>query len=224
MVFANKNHRRISLMLLASMLTVGTLSGCNLFMLGAYLIGGPPSIEPAFDGETGMSMTEKDIKVAVVCTAPPDVQLQFSNIDSDLAKYVAMRMHLKKIQVINPDRVNDWLDRNPDWDTPEELGAKFEVDYVVYVELKDFSLYEKNSAELFRGRSDVMVSVWKMEEDEGEQIFSRDVESVYPRAVARSSYETKYSTFKREYLEVLSDDIGKNFYETYHGDDMINAN
>jgi hypothetical protein len=94
---------------------------------------------------------------------------------------------------------------------------------VVHIEVNHFSLYEKNSSDLFRGRSDVLVNVWQMDGETGEQIFSRDVESLFPRAVPRSTYDTKYTTFKREYMELLSDDIGKLFYEWYNGEDIHNA-
>lgn len=204
-------------------LIAAMFSGCNYLLFAGYLIGGPPSITPDFDAETGLSMTEKDIVVAVVCTAPKEVLLNFTRIDYTLSQYVANRMFQKEIQVINPDRIRAWLDKNADWDTPDQIGAAFGVDYVVYIELNDFNLYEKGSQVLHRGRSDVLVSVWEMEGEEGEQIFTRNIESIYPRAVPRSTYETKFSTFKRQYLEVLSEDIGILFYEHYHGEDMINA-
>lgn len=204
-------------------LIAGALTGCNYLLFAGYLIGGPPSIEPAFDSETGLSMTDKDVTVAVVCYAPKHVKWDFANIDYDLAKKVAYRMFLKKIVVINPDRVRDWMDRNPEWDSPDEIGAAFNATYVVHIEINDFSLYEKNSSELFRGRSDVQVSVWQMDGEYGEQIFTREVESLFPRAMPRSTYDTKYTTFKREYMELLSDDIGKLFYEYYNGDDIIHA-
>lgn len=200
------------------------LSGCNYLLLGMYLIGGPPSVEPLFDTETGLSMTDKDVTVAVVCVSPPDVRFAHSKVDHELGQFVASRMHLKGIQVINPDRIRDWLDKHPDWDTPDEIGAAFGVTYVVYIELNDFQLYEKHSERLFRGRSEVQVSVWQMEGETGEQIYSYDLESLFPRQIARSTFDTKYTTFKREYMEVLSEDIGQLFYEHYHGDDIPNAN
>ena len=45
-------------------------SGCNYFILLGYLIGGPPSIQPDFDKLTKESLTDKGVKVAVVCFAP----------------------------------------------------------------------------------------------------------------------------------------------------------
>jgi hypothetical protein len=209
--------------LLLVVLMAGGLTGCNYLLFAGYLIGGPPSIEPDFDAETGLSMTDKDVTVAVVCYAPKDVKWDNANIDHDLAKKVAYRMFEKKIKVINPDRIRDWIDRNPDWDSPDEIGAAFGATYVVHIEVNKFSLYEKNSSELFRGRSDVLINVWQMDGETGEQIFTRDIESLYPRAVPRSTYDTKFTTFRREYMELLSDDIGKMFYEYYAGEDFGNA-
>ncbi len=205
-------------------LMAGALTGCNYLLFAGYLIGGPPSIAPVFDTETGLCMTDKDVTVAVVCYAPKEVKWDFANIDYDVAKYVSNRMFLKKIKVINPDRIRDWLDKHPNWDSPDEIGAAFGASYVVHIEVNDFSLYEKNSSDLFRGRSDVLVTVWQMDGETGDQIFTKDLESVYPRAVPRSTYDTKYTTFKREYYEVLSEDIGQLFYSHYTGDDIINAN
>lgn len=221
--FLRRRVRPAGWQLLLIALMAGTLTGCNYLLFAGYLIGGPPSIEPEFDSETGLSMTAKDVTVAIICYAPKDVKWDFADIDHDLAKKVAYRMFQKGITVIDPDRVRAWLDQNPNWDSPDQIGAAFGATYVVHIEVNDFSLYEKNSSDLFRGRSDVLVNVWQMDGEFGEQIFSRDVESIYPRAVPRSTYDTKYTTFKREYTDLLSHDIGKLFYETYNGEDIHNA-
>ncbi len=204
-------------------LMAGVLTGCKYLLFVGYLVGGPPSVEPKFDQETGLSMTDKDITVAVVCYAPKKVKWDHANVDHDLAKYVANRMYGKKIVVINPDRVRAWLDEHPNWDSPEEIGAYFHVDYVVHIEVNKMSLYEKNSSQLYRGRSEVLVNVWQMDGEEGEQIFTRDIESEYPRAMPRSAYDTTYPNFKRDYMAVLSEDIGQLFYEHYNGEDIHNA-
>jgi hypothetical protein len=202
----------------------GAMTGCNYLLFAGLLLGGPPSVEPAFDRETGFSLTDKDATVAVVCYAPRNVKWDYANIDHELSKKVAYRMFQNKIKVINPDRVRDWLDKNPDWDSAEEIGAAFGVTYVVHIEINDYTLYETNSSELYRGRSDILLNVWQMDGETGEQIFTYNLESVYPRAVPRSTNDTKYSTFKREYVDVLSNDIGKLFYSYYNGDDILNVN
>ncbi|HUG94235.1 MAG TPA: hypothetical protein VML55_25625 [Planctomycetaceae bacterium] len=210
--------------LMALLVASLAVSGCNYLIFAAYMVGGPPSIEPDFDVETGLSMTAKDVTVAVVCYAPTEIRYDFSRIDKDLARYVSARLYQKKIKVVSPDHINAWVDRNPRWETPAEIGEATGATYVVYLEVSKYSLYEKNSDKLYRGRSEVLVSVWKMESDgQGEQIYTRDVTTVYPLAVPRSSYDTKYTTFKREFLERLSEEIGRLFYEHYNGDDFPDA-
>lgn len=210
--------------LLLVLLMAGAMTGCNYLLFAGYLLGGPPSVEPEFERQTGLSLTDKDATVAVVCYAPKHVKWDYVNIDHELAKKIAYRMFQNKISVINPDQVRDWLDKNPDWDSPEEIGAAFGVTYVVHVEMNEFNLFETGSSELYRGRSDILINVWHMDGDTGEQIFTDNLESVFPRAVPRSTHDTKYATFRREYVELLSNDIGRLFYSYYNGDDILNAN
>lgn len=203
-----------------------SLSGCSYILFFGYLLGGPPSVEPPFDTETRESMTDKDVTVAVICFAPKDVKYGFEKIDEELAKYVTFRLHEHKISVINPDQVKAWLDANKDWDKPEEIGAAFKTTYVIYIDLNEFTLYEEGSATLYRGRSEAIVSAWKMDEDfeTAEKIFSKEKISKFPLHRPESSTETTYSNFKARYLSRLSDEIGRFFYEYYLSDEIMEGN
>ncbi len=218
--------RKLRWLLLLAVIGIGPLtsSGClqEMLFLG-YLIGGPPSIEPDFDRQTGKSMTDKDVTVAVICYAPKELQIDFDEVDFEIAKYVSHHLNAKKIRVITPERVRDWLDKHPDWDTPEDLGADFNVNYVIYIDVNDYSLYEKSSIDLYRGRAEAVVSVWEMDGDIGEKIYTREINSQYPLAVPRPVREVSYSKFKQQYLTRLSEEIGRLFYEHYNGDDLQDA-
>jgi hypothetical protein len=201
-----------------------TLPGCSYVLFLGYLIGGPPSIEPNFDRETSESMTDKDVTVAVVCYAPKDVKYSFEDIDHELAKYVSFRLHEHKVSVISPDRVKAWLDENKNWDKPSEIGAAFDTTYVIYIDLNEFSLYEDGSATLYRGRSEAIVSVWKMDEsDDAEKIFLEEVRSRFPLHQPKSASDETYSSFKGRYLSRLSEEIGRLFYEYYVADDIVDG-
>ncbi len=213
-------------MLLGALLAAATFtaSGCNYVVLLGYLIGGPPSIEPDFDANTRRSLTDKDAIVAVVCYAPDEIKWDFDEIDREVAKYVTFRLHEHHIKVINPDLVAAWLDENPDWTDPAEIGEALKCRYVISIDLQRFSLYEENSATLYRGRAEGLVSVYEVFDDgSSEQIYSKEFTSRYPLMVPRSTYEVTYSTFKRQYLSRLSEEIGRLFYEHYNGDDIPDA-
>jgi hypothetical protein len=218
-------RRSRSVSLLATVLLIGcTLlcsSGCNYFIMLGYLIGGPPQLEPLFEKETQKSFTDKDVRVAVVCFAPDELKYQYSDIDHVLASRLAFQMQHRKIDMIAPDQVRYWLEENPNWDSPVEVGAAFDVSYVVYVDVSDFSLYESGSANLFRGRCEAIVSVYEMETDgTGRRIFSRDLTSAFPIHAPRAATEVSYDTFRMEYFMRLSDEIGRMFYPHLNGDDI----
>jgi hypothetical protein len=195
------------------------LSGCKEVMLLGLILGGPPSIEPEFDAETGKALDLPDTTVAVICYASTDVRFANPNIDHELSQVVANQLFLNDIAVVRPDVVNAWLDEHPDYDHAEEVGAAMQADYVIEIELESFSLYEQNSAALFRGRTVSLVNVYEMDEmGHGERIFVKEIELVFPTEVPRSTYELPQAQFKQEFLSRLSDRIGWLFYERYSGD------
>ena len=201
-----------------------TIPGCNYVLLLGYLIGGPPQLEPLFEKETEKSMTDKDIRVAVVCYASDELKYQFDNLDHIIANRVTNALADKKIDVVSYDEVRTWLNANPDWDTAVEVGAEFDVNFVIYIDVSGFSLYERDSNTLYRGRCDAIVSVYEMETDgDGKRIFSRDINSVHPLQVPRSATEMSYDTFRMEYIWRLSDEIGRLFYPYLKGDDISHA-
>ncbi|MFO1023282.1 MAG: hypothetical protein U0903_21720 [Planctomycetales bacterium] len=195
--------------------------GClnNILLLG-YLIGGPPSIEPDFDSQTKKSFTGKGKKVVVLCYASDKVKWDYSKIDRELAAHVSYRLRDHRVHVIDPDAVNGWIDQNPDWTKPEELGADAEADFVVYVEIQEFSLYEEHSSNLYRGRTKALVSVYEMDGDQGEVIYSKDIDSKYPLHQPVATSERPEYAFKQLYMTRLSEEVGRLFYEHYAGDDI----
>lgn len=210
--------------LLVASLALLILPGCNYFIALGYLIGGPPQIEPLFEKETKKSFTDRDIQVAVVCYAPDDLKKFHDNIDQMLAQRLSALLYKNEIKIISPEAVNAWMVKNPDWDSATEIGAEFDVNYVVYIDISTFALYEQDSTSLFRGRCDTIVSVYEMETDgDGRRIWDKDISSVFPKMVPRSASDVSYDTFRNEYFFRLADDIGRMFYPHRNGDDIVNA-
>jgi hypothetical protein len=224
LMFSPPRRTRLMLFIAACVLAL-TQSGCNAVLLLGYLIGGPPSIEPDFHKQTSLSLAGKDKTVLVMCYAPTELKWDNDAVDYELAKHLAVRLNMNKIRVIDPDRVHAWLDKNKDWHKTAEVGKAFKVDYVIHVDLKDYSLFEENSSDLYRGRGDAIVSVVKMDEDkkDGSVVYSKELVSRFPTKAPVSVYEQSYENFKKLYLSTLSNEIGVLFYESYAGDDIPNT-
>lgn len=212
------SSRLTCLCLLAALAFVG---GCNYVVGLGYLLGGPPSIEPEFDRATNKSLTDADVRVAVACYAPTELKWDNAEVDREIAEFVTHRLHSHKITVCRPERVRAWIDEHPDWDKPEEIGDGVDVTHVIFIDLSKYSLYEKDAAHLYRGRAEAVINVVEKQPDGGwDEIFVKDLISVYPLAVPRPASQESFGTFKRKYLERLSEEIGRLFYEYYNGDDL----
>jgi hypothetical protein len=196
-----------------------TASGCAQFTLLGYLLGGPPSIEPDFDKETGKALDNPDYKIAVICFAPTEMKLQHPKVDIEVASTVAFRFLQNEIPAINPDLVHAWLDQHRDWDNAEEVGAALKATHVVEIELAEFDLFEQNSTQLYRGRTEAYINVYEMDDSGGgDRIYSKEMQFMFPTEVPRSSADQPLTNFKMEYLSRLSEKIGFLFYERYSGD------
>lgn len=225
MASSNTYTPPLAKLLLVVALSLTTLSGCNYFILAGYLLGGPPSVEPKYEKATGKSLTDKDVVVAVVCYAPKEVRwAHVERVDQDIAKYVSHKLHQHHVVTIQPGRVNEWIDENPHWDNPEEIGVAVGATHVVYIDLHSYAIYEPNSSNLYRGQAEAVIAVHEVDEDgNGDQIFSTDLTSKFPLMGPRSTSEVSENTFKRQYLSRLSEEIGRLFYEHYNGDDFYDA-
>ena len=224
-MFSRMTYQRFKQKLLSTLAGLGicgSMSGCRVGLLLGLLIAGPPTVEPEFERATKESLSDKGVTVAVVCFAPTEVRYSFENVDHELAKYVSFRLAENKISIISPDRVKNWLEEHKDWDKPEEIGAAFNTTYVIYIDINQFSLYEEGSATLYRGRSESIVNVWKMdkEDETAEKIFSIEKISKFPSQNPISTSEETYTNFKGRYLSRLSDEIGRFFYEYYNSDEI----
>jgi hypothetical protein len=212
-----------AVVLLGAMIAI---SGCQPIMMLGYLIGGPPTVEPDFNKNTKKeSLSGKGKKTLVYCYAPKELKWDNESVDYDLAKHVAYQLINNKIWVTDPDRVNDWLDKNSRWSKPSEIGAAFKVDYIIHIDLIDYSLFEVNTTYLNRGRADCVVNVIKMDSDrkDGEVIYTHTIKSNFPINGPLDSNAMPQNEFKKRYLSFLSDQIGRLFYATETGQDIPNG-
>jgi hypothetical protein len=210
--------------LIALLALVAAQSGCNAVMLLGYLIGGPPTTDPDFEVRTKQTLAGKNKKnvVLVYCFAPKELKWDNESVDYDIAKHVAHRLLQNKIKVIDPDQVYAWLDRNDKWRKTAEIGKHFKVDYLVHIDVKDYSLFEPNSPNLYRGQGDIIVNVVKMNEEktDGHVIYTAPIKSAFPTRGPKDSSEISFSEFKKYYLSALSDEIGRLFYPKETGDEI----
>jgi len=187
------------------------LAGCaGPLVTGAYLLGyGDTQAE--FKGL-------KKKRVVVVCR--PLVELQYSNMNASkmVTREVTrlLRKNVSKIEVVDSQKTDEWLDSNNS-DDYAEIGRAFDADMVVGVDLLDFGIYQGQT--LYRGRASYEIKV--IDCQTGQIVFQKSSnQCVWPPNTGVPTSEKQESQFRRQFVGVLAAEIARCFYAYDHRDEF----
>ena len=211
-----KKSNLILLLLVAA--TFATSTGCIQEMAQLLYVIKGHKIEPAFPGLKGK-------KVAIVCTSDaaafgPD------SLSVTMTKHIGILLATStdKITVAAPAKVEEFMDANG-WedDSPGKLGEIVEADFVVVIDVEDYSIHE--GATLYKGRSEWTASAFDVA-NEGKLAFSVGPNQFTFPETGRPSIQTSEREFESFYLARLCDRISKQFVtydklESYAEDAII---
>ena len=137
-------------------------TGCSLGVMMGKMFIGDPMTDSAFEAYTKKTLAEEGKRVAVICSSPEALKLEMSSLDMDLLSNVALRMRQHEINIVEPHEVARWIDDNGGAIDLLDLGTSVEADYIVHIQIEEFTYKEENSPNLFRGRSSGNVSVYEL--------------------------------------------------------------
>jgi len=190
-------------LLLVLAATVVTSTGCIQEMAQLLYVIKGHKVEPAFP-----ALKEK--KVAVVCNSDaaafgPDA------LSVTIAKHIGLALVTSedKITIASPARVEEFVDANG-WheDSPAKLGEAVEADYVIVIDVDDYSIHEGPT--LYKGKSEWTASAYDVAND-GKIAFSNGPNHFAFPETGRPSLHTSERAFESFYLGVLCDRISKEF-------------
>ncbi|HEV7224705.1 MAG TPA: hypothetical protein VGN42_18485 [Pirellulales bacterium] len=183
--------------------------GCvKLLTTAVYLVKGTDTAAEY----TGL----KDKRVVVVCRPLTELTYSCSGAASDLAAELGRKLKAnlgRRIKVVDPDEVADWTDENPVEDYAE-IGRALDADMVVGIDLLGFSTLLGQT--LQQGKAQVKVSVHDLKQD-GKVVYEKNLpQVVYPLNNGVPIQDKPEDEFRREYIKVLADEIGRSFYASDH--------
>ena len=170
---SNLAWRRTIVCVALSFLSISS-SGCNPLAAIYFLLLLPPPKLPAschaLEGQT----------VVVLAYASHSVEFEHPGVDKDIVKMVVrhLRDNVPKIKIADPRDVRQWRDEHLGYELLE-VGQEFEATRVLYLEIENFTLYEHQSVQLFRGRCKIRLQVADVEQD-GEIVWEEIIEATYP--------------------------------------------
>jgi hypothetical protein len=150
-------------------------------------------------------------RVVVMCRPPSSHEYRHAGASRNISQRVSELLveHVKKIDVVNPREVDNWVDES-DWGDFRELAEAVRADLVVHIELDNFDLYKGTT--LYQGQTSVTVSVYDMQ-DKGKLVWESKLgEVLYPVNSGIPAQDKPPQQFEREFVEVIADRIATNFY------------
>lgn len=150
-------------------------------------------------------------RVVVVCRPPASHEYRYAGASREIAKRVSEKLveHVKRIDVVNPREVDNWVDES-DWGDFRELAEAVHADKVVFVQLDGFELYKGTT--LYQGNADVTVSVFDAKDLHKEEWERNLGKILYPLNSGIPNQDKPPQQFEREFVEIVADNIATNFY------------
>jgi hypothetical protein len=192
-------------------------SGCNPLTALYFLFLLPPPKLPA-----ACEALEHET-VVVLAYAGRGARFEYAGIDNELAKGVVreLRENVSGIKLADPNEVRQWRDEHDDFELTD-VGKAFKATRVLYLEIEEFTLYEANSAQLFRGSAKLRMQVADMEKD-GEIVWETPFELQYPGQRPIATSEISRERFRAVFVKHLTRQVAHHFFE-YRPDEDFTVN
>ncbi|MGO9469143.1 MAG: hypothetical protein ACLQIB_01385 [Isosphaeraceae bacterium] len=224
---------QLKLRLAAVMLLAGgsliTIGGCDPRALFFFLQPDNPSIEAP-----GPDLLEK--KVVILCNVSANAVGEFPSLERDICREVAklFRTKVKKITVVDPDKVATWIEAHPKWSDPSDAARDFDADLVIFLEIEEFRIQSPGDLNVLQGASKTHIQVFEMQypknskdkpikdqPKEAHNIYEAYCESTFPnRGPIPVDSGTSPSAFKNKFLRIAATEISWHFVK-HAPDDSI---
>jgi hypothetical protein len=151
-----RTWRAAALVVLA--LGLGSLAGCDPRPIFYFLQPFEPTIPPP-------GPVLKGKKVVVLTHATAGSQAEFPSLERDLNRefVVQLRKKNKKIHVVDPDKVANWVEDHPKWTDPADAARDHEADVVIFLELEQFQIQAPGDLNVLQGSAKVHIQAFELD-------------------------------------------------------------
>jgi hypothetical protein len=200
------------------------LTGCNVLSLPFFIFGPEPTIEAQLR-KVASDDKKKEVKVAILTYSGLGLPTEFIRADRDLSERLRAQLkasfeyNKEKVTVVGSRRVEAFKNENPGWHTMDldEVGKQLGADYVIYLEIRHLSLYEKGSGStIYRGRADISVSLVDVNDGE-EGPLRREFTTQFPTEARQGipvDGDVNLQKFKDSFLDYVAQRLS--WYFTSH--------
>lgn len=192
------------------LLLLPALSGCRGFKYLMYL----------FAPEAGMKTVEAEYKklpgntVAVVIFADDGTLYDYPDVRREMSEVISRELgeKVKDVTTISPTRVVKYQDDNVYWARKRkaELAKDLDADLVLFVSLRDYSMREPGSINLFRGR---IVAEAKLFRQDSLEWKNSDIRALHPEKFEGGVPTSDVRQISHEVRRKFAEKLVRSFYK-----------
>jgi len=187
------------------------MTGCNWLVPFMFLGEHKRSAPAEFDKLVGK-------KVAVLVWASPETLFDYPYVRLELATYVSDKIAagVESCHLVDPQLVEEYLEPSADaLVDPAKVGAQFDADYVVYIELVDFQIRDPTAPDLVRAHVNASISVsdLRADPDETTRFVLKPVQVRCPEHQPLIMSSRNATLVRQQSYEKFSEVVARKFYK-----------
>ena len=198
-------------------------AGCNVLSFPFFLLMGMESKKPA---PCPLVATEKnkEVRAVILTSLGLETRPEFLRVDRDLTHCLSRHLqqgfknNKENVKLVPARQVDQFKDEHPNWRTMDlvKIGAHFEADYVIHLDILALSLYEPGSAnQLFRGRAEIGVEVFDVNQPDDMPVLRTVYRCEYPKTQGPiPAGDSSPVQFKQVFLDHVGKELS--WYFTAH--------
>lgn len=203
------NRARLPRLALITLL-FSSIAGCN-WLMPLIFLEHKERIPAEFDKLDGK-------RTAIVAWAAQETLFDYPHVRMELNLHIADRLwtHLDKPDLIDGRTIEDHLERSLSNSVdPEEIGKKFDCDYVIYLELLEFQMRDPDAPDFLRAKIAASVTVYDMrvDPDEPRQFELAAVTALYPEDLPLLFNDTNAVVVRKQAYEKFAEMVARKFYD-----------
>jgi hypothetical protein len=184
--------------------------------------------------EAKMPLTKnkkKEVTVVILASFanPLESRPEVQTVDRELCEKLGQEMKKRfdanheKIKIVPYHKVKSFVNADPDLNltTKREIGKHFNADYVINLEINSMTFYEGSYRQLFRGSTEIMVSVFDVKGEEGESPIYNDIyRTEYPTHGPIDAGSESVLSFRTLFMSRLARDLSR-WFAAYPVDERL---
>ena len=178
----------------------------------------------------------KGKKVVVLTHVSPGAGADYGDLTRDLSREVVslFRKKVGKVQVVDPDKVAEWVEAHPSWTDHSEVLKAFEADMAIFFDVTKFDTEDPRSPGLMEGNSNIHIQAWEFahpknskgreigsQPKEASRLYDEQADTTFPirGPIPRDTGITP-SSFRIKFLKLVATELSWHFVDHEPGDDI----